>query len=127
MSRLPWNRVGSQFFVAQPGMDEDAKKNRMAQKAMLEKMSPKDFQMEAVSGDFSARPSALVEMTETGRASFHDADDTEPVEGLLPGQGRGQVGAEAAEGLAQVQAGHVDAHGEGARFSGMVVGDERQA
>ena len=59
MSRLPWNRVGSQFFVAQPGMDEDAKKNRMAQKAMLEKMSPKDFQMEAVSGDFSARPDGL--------------------------------------------------------------------
>ena len=51
-------------------MDEDAKKNRMAQKAMLEKMRAKDFQMEAVSGDFSAWPSALVEMTEAGRASF---------------------------------------------------------
>ena len=73
MSRLPWNRVGSQFFVAQPGMDEDAKKNRMAQKAMLEKMRPKDFQTEAWAGD-SFAALGMTEgspvLTEAGRASF---------------------------------------------------------
>ena len=46
LSMLPANSVGSQFFVAQPGRDVEAKKKRMAQKAMFEKMRPKDLRME---------------------------------------------------------------------------------
>ena len=34
-ARLSWKSVGSQFLVAQPGMELVAKKNRMTQKAML--------------------------------------------------------------------------------------------
>ena len=77
MSRLPWNRVGSQFFVAQPGIDEDAKKNRMAQKAMLEKMRAKDFQMDSFAGDSFASlgmtpgvPFGMTPAARAGRASF---------------------------------------------------------
>ena len=39
-------RVGSQFLVAQPGSEVEAKKNRITQKAMLLKMRPKDFRMD---------------------------------------------------------------------------------
>ena len=43
MFRLSEKRVGSQFLVAHPGRDVEAKKNRMAQNAMLEKIIPKLF------------------------------------------------------------------------------------
>ena len=48
LERVPANSVGSQFFVAQPGRDVEAKKKRMAQKAMFEKMRPKDLRSDAL-------------------------------------------------------------------------------
>ena len=43
MFKLSANKVGSQFLVAQPGSEVDAKKKRMTQKAMFEKTIAKPF------------------------------------------------------------------------------------
>ena len=54
MPRLSAKRVGSQFFVDQPGRDEAAKKNSIVQKLILLKMSAKLFQTGSLAGGSAA-------------------------------------------------------------------------
>ena len=71
-------RVGSQFLVAQPGSEVEAKKKRMTQKAILLKMRCED-------------------------------------------------GPEAAHRLPQIEAGHMQANGQGTAFSRVVIGNQGEA
>lgn len=70
---------------------------------------------------------AVLMQEEDQHDGIGDADDAEPVEGLLPGKHRGDRSPESAHGLSDIESGHVDADGETPGLARVVVGDQRKA
>ena len=124
MPRLSENSVGDQFLMAQPGRLGAAKHGEQ------DAQSGKDGGLLLLRflGQLPGGGGVVGILVEQGyqQEGIDHADDAEPVERGVPREHRGYRGAEAAHGLAHVEARHVDADGQRARLALVPVGYQGQ-